>query len=279
MNFKIQYTLIIFFLCLLTDAIAGKSCSQNAICIYTREFNETVEFYAENFKAHKITATLHIVTTNLNASKKVPYTFTVKGKSGKVKILELKVMDLDKDWKYKYHFDWTVGSIHAAHDDEYLYRLPYKEGTSHKIVQGYDGSFSHKGGLKYSLDFEMDEGTPIYSAREGKVVAVYYKSNIGGPDREFIDLENYIFIEHSDGTIAKYLHLKKSGVVVKEGESVERGQFIGYSGNTGFSTTPHLHFGVYTSIDGLRTSSIPIKFISKRGVVEKPVVNEHYVAH
>lgn len=65
---------------------------------------------------------------------------------------------------------------------------------------------------------------------------------------------------HNDGTFADYAHLKLNGSAVKEGDSVKKGQLIGYSGDTGFSSGPHLHFSVFINrIDGSRTF-IPTKF-------------------
>ena len=50
---------------------------------------------------------------------------------------------------------------------------------------------------------------------------------------------------HNDGLFTQYVHLKMDGVIVKLGDSVKKHQPIAYSGNTGMSTEPHLHFGVF----------------------------------
>jgi len=53
---------------------------------------------------------------------------------------------------------------------------------------------------------------------------------------------NYVRIEHSNGFSTAYAHLESFSKAVKSGHKVERGQVIGYVGNTGRSTGPHLHF-------------------------------------
>jgi murein DD-endopeptidase MepM/ murein hydrolase activator NlpD len=78
---------------------------------------------------------------------------------------------------------------------------------------------------------------------------------------------NFIVILHADGTTGEYYHLARDGVAVAEGETVNRGQLIGYSGNTGRSTMPHLHFGVYRATTWGRTESVPVQFVTHRGAV------------
>ncbi|WP_053002640.1 M23 family metallopeptidase [Kordia jejudonensis] len=145
--------------------------------------------------------------------------------------------------KYSYKSTYTLGNINAVHDTEYAYTLPYKKGTSHQIMQGYDGSFSHKG--KKAIDFNMPVNTPIYATRDGVVIKIKKNSKKGCPTVDCIDDGNLIMIEHVDGSIGEYVHLRYRGVTVKLGDKIKRGQKIGYSGNTGFSSAPHLHFQVF----------------------------------
>lgn len=55
---------------------------------------------------------------------------------------------------------------------------------------------------------------------------------------------NFVCVQHSDGTYARYFHLSRNGVRVKKGDRVAAGDILGLSGNTGFSSAPHLHFDV-----------------------------------
>lgn len=121
------------------------------------------------------------------------------------------------------------------------YVLPWAVGEAYEVTQNSCGGFSHTGDYRFAYDFAMEIGTPIHAARSGVVVEVKEDVADGdGPD-------NHIYIDHADGTRATYLHLTQNGSVVEEGEPVTQGDLIGYAGNTGRSTGPHLHFAVYES--------------------------------
>jgi murein DD-endopeptidase MepM/ murein hydrolase activator NlpD len=157
---------------------------------------------------------------------------------------------------------FSLGGQVTANLDSYVYELPFKEGTRHKVVQGYGGMFSHKN--KAALDFNVPEETPIYAAREGVVYAYKDDSNEGGP---FTNEKkaNYIIIKHSDGSFGCYWHLKQNGVVVIRG-FVSKGQLIGYSGKTGFALQPHLHFAVKRKLNYDMDSFVKTKFRTTKGI-------------
>ena len=179
---------------------------------------------------------------------------------------------------YRYGYSWIIGNINAVHDDDYLYRLPFAKGSSSRVSQGYNTIHTHKDSSKYAVDFAMDEGTKIYAARGGVVVKTKSDSNKGGYSEEFAKHGNYVTIAHNDGTLSTYYHLKKGGILVRKGDIVKRGYALGYSGNTGYSSGPHLHFAVFSAISAKATQTIPIRFNSTEGVIQEPVEGTFYTA-
>jgi murein DD-endopeptidase MepM/ murein hydrolase activator NlpD len=75
---------------------------------------------------------------------------------------------------------------------------------------------------------------------------------------------NFVRILHDDGTMGLYAHLDLDGVLVRVGQRVHTGQQIGRSGNTGFTTGPHLHFAVQVN-RGMRLLSIPFRMSGPGG--------------
>ncbi len=241
------------------------SIQDDTVLISKEEIENGVVLFGENKNFFPITIELDADLTNMNSSEKNPLITVIQGKS-KIKLVELKVNDPKASWGMKYSYTYYQGSIFARHDDKVAYTLPFKLGTEHRLDQGYNGKFSHKGESRYSLDFNMEEGTEIYSSRAGTVVETEESYSKGGSDRDYIDKANFVSILHDDGTIAQYSHLRKNGVSVKIGQKVKAGERIGYSGATGYVTGPHLHFTVLKAKKGGGFISIPVKFATKDGI-------------
>lgn len=164
----------------------------------------------------------------------------------------------------------------ADHDNSVYYCLPYFQNNTHVLTQGENGK-THKKEHQHAFDFEMPIGTPIHAARGGQVVFVVEKFNTKGQTTEFIGQGNYVILQHPDGTYAIYAHLEKSGGAVKVGDTIRTGQLIAYSGNTGFTKAPHLHFEVFSLMNKKHTS-IPIAFITKDSLATKLESMKSYTA-
>lgn len=121
-----------------------------------------------------------------------------------------------------------------------LYTLPVLE---EKIIRLVSSQVTHIGNLCNAIDFLVPEGTEVYAAAGGTVTALKDDSDRGGFDPKYWYDGNYIVIKH-DGESTAYEHFRYKGLVVKIGDTVAQRQLIGYSGNTGYSRGPHLHFEV-----------------------------------
>jgi murein DD-endopeptidase MepM/ murein hydrolase activator NlpD len=229
--------------------------------VTTRRDGAVTHFYVENQERCEITMTFEMGLVNLKSTTGLPYTTTFPPRQV-TEAFALEPIESDAKWEYTYTNYYKLGSAQAKHDDAYAYRLPYAPGDRYKVTQAFGGSFSHKGSNLYAIDWQMPEGTPVYAARSGVVVRTKDDSNTGGGSLKFDPYNNYVLIRHDDGTLGHYCHLKKNGVTVAPGQLVKAGQLIAHSGNTGFSSGPHLHFCVFKTIDGKQRVSIPIKFRS-----------------
>jgi murein DD-endopeptidase MepM/ murein hydrolase activator NlpD len=145
-------------------------------------------------------------------------------------------------------------------------------------VQGYGSRFSHTGLEEFAIDFDMPVGTPVHAARSGVVARVEESHSKGCWEDGCGRYANFIVILHSDGTTGEYYHLNKNGSLVDVGENVSQGQLIAYSGNTGHTTMPHLHFAVYRAIEWGNTQSIPVRFQSADGIIDRPRRSRKYQA-
>ena len=134
-----------------------------------------------------------------------------------------------------------------------IYRLPWGEdstgwtvgqGNWDDPVHGHDQG-DPNGMQAYAYDFLHSEGGKIRAARAGTVYDLDESSSTNGfnpatPCNPGVG--NYLVIKHKDGTFGVYWHIRHNGIEVAVGDSVSRGDVIAHSGNTGNSSTPHLHF-------------------------------------
>lgn len=228
--------------------------------IYTEQDSSYIDFYIYNKELYDITITITFpVLENMASTKDLPYSLTVYG-GDTVQAFSLYFVNPNLDWNYNYEYHWTIGSMEAEHDDSYIYSLPYESGYSYSIVQGFNSSFSHFGDDSYAIDWDMPEGTPVLAAREGVVVDIKDIYSEGKADPSYKNYGNYVMIRHYDGTIGRYYHFMQYGIEVSEGQEVEAGDYLGLSGNTGYTTGPHLHFDVFKALDGYRRETLPIMF-------------------
>ncbi len=154
------------------------------------------------------------------------------------------------------------------------YLLPFPVAERFELTQGNCRPPSHRGRFRYSFDFRMPVGSPVTAARDGVVWAVR-EDGPEGTNRT--GDENYVILRHEDGEFSRYVHLAREGVVVEVGRTVARGDLIAWSGASGRSRFPHLHFDVATGCDEGSCVTVPAAFTNSRPAI--PEKRALYTAH
>lgn len=255
---------------------AFANCADDWLGVNEIRSGENIELRATNFQEFPITYSLRVRSDAFSRGRK-----SIRGTLGgqaSEPVLVIPASDVQSDKPLRVSCSWTIGDDAATHDDDHLYRLPYADGTSYRVLQGFGSRFSHRGIEEYAVDFKMSEGTPVHAARSGVVARVVESNNIGCWEDGCGQYANFIVVMHDDGTTGEYYHLQQNGALVEVGDDVVAGQQIGLSGNTGHTALPHLHFAVYRATRGARSQSIPISFISADGIVFRPRRGHHYLA-
>ncbi|MFQ5609082.1 MAG: M23 family metallopeptidase, partial [Woeseiaceae bacterium] len=241
---------------LLFCGTANATCHDGWVCIDEHIDGDTVLLRARNLKTFPVTYTLSVTARNYISDRGEPVTRTLRPQE----ISDAMTLTLRHGRRHngvRHDVQWTIGDKDANHDDDHLYAFPYASGRSYRILQGFGSRFSHTGLEQYAIDFDMPEGTPVHAARSGIVAEVVERHSKGCWRSGCGRYANYIVVLHSDGTTGEYYHLQQDGALIDVGDSVARGQRIGYSGNTGNTALPHLHFAVYRASSMGETQSIP----------------------
>lgn len=122
--------------------------------------------------------------------------------------------------------------------NEVLFTWPL---ATHTITAGW---YYSNGKLHRAIDLRAAVGTPVYAAEDGTVDWVQtWDGHSTSGDQSYGNLMRIRHADYNGGKLQTlYAHLQR--VTVKNGQAVREGEVIGYSGNTGNSTGPHLHFEV-----------------------------------
>jgi hypothetical protein len=207
---------------------------------------------------------------NVSTSVPLPVRLTVPA-LGERQVVTLWPTHQGTPWSYRFKYRYVLGNPAAVHKPTKPYRAPFARGQSYLISQGFNGTYRHHTpDSQYAIDIIMPEGTPIHAARGGVVMDVQRDFNTVGTDREkYSHRANVIRILHDDGTTGVYAHLKFESNRVSPGMVVSEGHVIAESGNTGFSSRPHLHFVIHKSA-GMQMTSVPFQFADQDGTGVTP---------
>ena len=185
----------------------------------------------------------------------VPERVVVAGRREKT-LAVLEPAQAGKPLRYDYEMRWQLGDPDSQPLD-HAYQPPVPERGGFPVSQAFNGAYSHfREDNRYALDIAMPTGTTVRAARGGLVVSVEEGNGRG----------EHIYILHDDGTFGLYAHLRQRSAVVEPGLRVRTGQIIAQSGNSGYSTGPHLHFGVLRNA-GMKWQAVPFKLTLAGGVV------------
>lgn len=157
---------------------------------------------------------------------------------------------------------------HFGDPAESEYILPYPAGEAYYVIRSYCAIAPAGGGHgdQLAYDWYIPIGAAVVAARGGWVVEMRESNPDSGLGHAS---ENFVYIEHADGTVAFYAHLMQHGVDVEVGQWVAQGERIGSSGNSGSTGgTPHLHFGVYTAMPRYEEMGVAVSFRNADGPLD-----------
>jgi murein DD-endopeptidase MepM/ murein hydrolase activator NlpD len=197
-----------------------------------------------------------------------------------LKMMALPVTGAGEEPAAEFRFIYLHGDPRSRHSPRRPYRAPFAVANDYSITQAFPIGVTHNTvDSRYAVDVAMPVGTDIHAARGGVVFEVASTNFRGGidPDRDAASA-NIVRILHDDGTHAVYAHLNWNSIRVKPGDTVERGQYIADSGNTGFSSGPHLHFAVLQNV-GMRMESVPVVFEGPNSRAIPPAVGNTLTAY
>ena len=143
--------------------------------------------------------------------------------------------------------------------------LPYPVGSRFNCTQSYcNPNGGHNNTFAY--DFGMPLGAPITASRAGMVIVA---NDQYADDDQVEGHENNVFVEHGDGSVVRYTHLKQGSVAVEVGDVVVKGQLLGENGSSGNTGGfPHLHFEVFASRNYAKSNALPVNFLNAEGQLD-----------
>lgn len=228
---------------------------------------------AKNDGQAPITVRISLSGENIASDRSFPTTVVVPPQS-QVQIANIFGANPQLGYQFRTNYSHNFGDINAAPLPDISYRLPFQNGQTFQIGQAYGGRVTthNSPNNEYAVDITMPERTPIVAARSGTVIDISNWNLYAAKDPIYLDKANSVTILHDDGTMAEYAHLAAAQSPVFVGKRVNTGDLIGYSGNTGYSSGPHLHFVVAKAVvrpDGVVDRvSVPVMFYAFKPSVQ-----------
>lgn len=211
-----------------------------------------------------------IDAVNVLAEPELPARFVVPGQTERA-LVGIGAMDPRHGFSYKLQMSSVPGPPVREPVADLVVEPPFAAGLAFPVSQAFGGGKTHEGlENSYAVDIVMPVGTDVLAVRDGIVMDVEDDYNAGGTDLEkFLDKANQVRLLHDDGTMSVYAHLELASVRVRPGARIRAGHRIARSGNTGYSTGPHLHFVIQQNT-GMALVSVPFRFRQPGGVTVLP---------
>jgi murein DD-endopeptidase MepM/ murein hydrolase activator NlpD len=208
--------------------------------------------------------------SNVLSEPPLPARFVVPGQTEET-LVGIGALDPHRGFRYRLQMATVPGPPGPAPAGELVIAPPFAAGAQFPVSQGFRGERTHTTpDSEYAIDIVMPVGTPVLAVRDGTVMDIEEDFNQGGSNRDkFLEKANQVRILHEDGTMSLYAHLDLASVSVRPGGRVRAGQQIARSGNTGFSSGPHLHFALQKNL-GMKLVSLPFKFETVGGAPAEP---------
>lgn len=282
MKYLFQCCLHVFILALLFGFAASPPLlaapdKEQIVSVYHKEVNKQgYKVLADNNLPVPVFIQLNFKTLqNYEADRHLPVAVVLPALAKQVELINLKAVK-GKKHLFESSYKYSIGNpLNTKPDIGYHYLFPFEHGRKFRVDQGFNGKSTHFGQNQYAVDFDMPEGTPVYAARGGVIAEIKQDSNRNSRKPGY---NNYLLVYHSDGTIGNYAHLQQNGVKVQVGDHVKAGDLLAHSGNTGFSSGPHLHFDVRIPLKTGSRQSIPINFLNFDRTPIVPEAGQYYYA-
>ena len=246
--------------------------------------SQKIWFVAVNNSPAVITVHFGLTGSNYDSDRQLPVTLIVNPYSSE-DIVHITQAARWEPLRLTSRYSFQPGDPFTPPDRQARYLLPFEKGTSFLVVQSPDSRpgtgtlITHNNDhSRYAFDFGVSEGTLVTAARDGVVIDVKDSFTTGGPNPSFSNRANYVTIMHDDRSVASYAHLAPRRVLVKPGQQVSAGTPIAFSGNTGYTHGPHLHFDVRRAAISEKGEvvhlSVPVDFYQRDGAGEMILIEE-----
>ena len=206
---------------------------------------------------------------NVTSEPPLPARIVLPGQTEQ-RLLKISATDPGQGFSFRLVYKEMIGPPLDQLPTEADYYPPFPLGLQFLISQGFDNEITHnEPSSQYAVDIVMPVGTPILAARAGRIMDMEDDFHGAAQKERYLNRSNHVRILHDDGTMAVYAHLQANSLRVRQGMQVTRGQWIANSGNTGYSSGPHLHFVIQLNA-GMTMESLPFRFITPTGGTMTP---------